>query len=237
MAIAVLVFVVKSRSPILAATAALLFESLLIERKQSMRFRLGAVAAAGAVIGLPQFREYFVSGVKAVEGKAPRLLFFENGVQLFKDYFPFGTGFGTFGSSSAASYYSQLYYEMGFDAITGMQPENTKYLNDTFWPMIFGQLGFAGTVPFVLLFLGVLFRIYNRAKDSGNLYVRLAAFLFVVNAMVSSIQSNYPGNNSMVMMTFIATMMPFAVMADRQEAEGRRDSRSAAGLREVRDGR
>lgn len=207
MAIAVLVFVVKSRSLILAATAALLFESLLIERKQSMRFRLGAVAAAGAVIGLPQFREYFVSGVKAMEGKAPRLLFFENGVQLFKDYFPFGTGFGTFGSSSAASYYSQLYYVMGFDAITGMQPENTKYLNDTFWPMIFGQLGLVGTIPFVILLFMVFAGIYRSGRRSRNPYIMFAVYLYIVNVLFSSIQSAYPSNNSMVMLTFIVTLM------------------------------
>lgn len=234
---ALLCMVLKSRSLIIAAVFLLLYVSLIVEKKSSMVIRTASIMVVAGLIGYPQYQKYFVNGVKANVGKSPRLLFLQGGTQLFKEYFPFGTGFGTFGSSTAASHYSSLYYTLGFNKIEGMKPTDPKYLNDTFWPMIFGQLGFAGTVPFVLLFLGVLFRIYNRAKDSGNLYVRLAAFLFVVNAMVSSIQSNYPGNNSMVMMTFIATMMPFAVMTDGQEAEGRRDSRSAAGLREVRDGR
>ena len=234
---AVLCMVIKSRSLIIAAVFLILYVSLVVERKRSMVVRTAVITAVAGLIGYPQYQKYFVNGVKANVGESPRLLFLEGGIRLFKEYFPFGTGFGTFGSSTAASHYSSLYYTLGFNRVEGMSPTDPKYLNDTFWPMIFGQLGFAGTVPFVLLFLGVLFRLYNRAKESGNCYVRLAAFLYTVNAMVSSIQSNYPGNNSMVMMTFLVTMMPFAVMADRQEAEPRRAGRAAAGIREVPDGR
>ena len=207
MAIATLLFVVKSRSLILAAAAALLYESFLIEGRTVMRYRLGGIAAAAGAIGLPQFKEYFVSGAKAVQGKAPRLLFLEGGVQLFREHFPFGTGFGTFGSSSAAAYYSQLYYEMGFDKITGMQPNNTKYLNDTFWPMIFAQLGFVGTIPFVILLLMVFRGFYRAGKESGSLPIRFAVYLYIINVLVSSVQSAYPSNNSMVMLTFIVTLI------------------------------
>ena len=207
MAIAVLLFVVKTRGLILAAASALLFESFLIEDRQEMRYRLGAIAAVGGILGFPQFQEYFVSGVKASQGRAPRLMFFEGGVQLFKEYFPFGTGFGTFGSSSAATHYSPLYYQLGFDKIPGMQPTDTRYLNDTFWPMIFGQLGLVGTIPFVILFFLVLWEIYRAGAKSGSRTIRFAVFLYVINVLFSSIQSAYPSNNSMVMLTFIVTLM------------------------------
>ena len=210
---AVLVMVIKSRSLILAAVFLILYVSLIIQNKQSMRLRTVAVAVVAGIIGYPQYQKYFVNGVKANLGQAPRLLFLEGGIQLYKDHFPFGTGFGTFGSSTAASHYSSIYYTLGFDSVTGMSPEDPRFLNDTFWPMIFGQLGFAGTVPFVLLLFGVLSMIYGKAVECGNKYVRLAAFWYAANVLISSIQSNYPGNNSMVMLTFMVTMMPFAVTA------------------------
>lgn len=210
---AVLVMVIKSRSLILAAVFLILYVSLIIQNKQSMRLRTAAVAVVAGIIGYPQYQKYFVNGVKANLGQAPRLLFLEGGIQLYKDHFPFGTGFGTFGSSTAASHYSSIYYTLGFDSVTGMSPEDPRFLNDTFWPMIFGQLGFAGTVPFVLLLFGVLSMIYGKAVECGNKYVRLAAFWYAANVLISSIQSNYPGNNSMVMLTFMVTMMPFAVTA------------------------
>ena len=81
--------------------------------------------------------------------------------------------------------------------------------------MIFAQLGLFGTIAYVLLLFGVLGRLYQRAKDSGSLYIRLAALLFAVNVLVSSIQSNYPGNNSMCMLTFLVTVMTFAVSGKR----------------------
>ena len=214
---ALLILVLKSRSLILAMVFAALYVSLIIEKKHSLKLRGALILAAAGVIGYPQYQKYFVNGVKANTGRAPRLLFLEGGIQLFKEYFPFGTGFGTFGSSSAAKYYSELYYTLGFDTVAGMSPTDPICLNDTFWPMIFAQLGLFGATAYILLFGEILLKMYQRAKESGNLYIRLAALFFVVNALVSSIQSNYAGNNSMCMLTFIVTMMPFAIRAGGQE--------------------
>lgn len=215
MAIAVLIMVIKSRSLILAATALILFESFVIERKQNMHLRVGAVAVIGGLIGYPQFMDYFVNGVTANRGTAPRQLFWQGGVRLFREYFPFGTGFGTFGSSTAATHYSSLYYILEFNKVTGMQPTNTKYLNDTFWPMIFTQLGLIGMIPYILLLLLVFCDLYRNSKETGNPYIRFAVFFYVANVLFSSIQSSYPCNNSMVMLTFIVTMMPYCIERSR----------------------
>ena len=208
---ALLIMVIKTRSLILAAVMAILYESLIIENKQSMRLRAAVTAVLAVIIGYPQYQKYFVNGVKANQGTVPRLLFLEGGIQLFKEHFPFGTGFGTFGSSAAATHYSSLYYMLGFDKVAGMTPTNTRFLNDTFWPMIFAQLGLFGTISYILLLLGILMKIYSRAKETGNAYLRFAALFYVINVLVSSIQSSYPGNNSMIMLTFLTTLIPFAV--------------------------
>lgn len=213
MAEVLLILVIKSRSLILAMVFAALYVSLIIEKKHSLLYRGALILAAAGVIGYPQFEKYFVNGVAVNAGHAPRLLFLEGGIQLFKEYFPFGTGFGTFGSGSAAKYYSQLYYDLGFDVVEGMSPEDPKCLNDTFWPMILAQLGLFGTIAYVLLLFGILLGLNTRARKSGNYYIRLATLFYAVNVLVSSIQSNYPGNNSMCMLTFIVTLMPFAVSA------------------------
>ena len=220
MAIAVLIMVIKSRSLILAATALILFESFVLEKKQDMRLRILGIAIIGGLIGYPQYQNYFVNGVTANRGTAPRQLFWQGGLRLFQEYFPYGTGFGTFGSSTAATNYSQLYYILEFNTVAGMQPTNTKYLNDTFWPMIFTQLGLIGMIPYILLMIIIFYDIYRNAKRSGNLYVRFAAYLYIANVLFSSIQSSYPCNNSMVMMTFIATLMPYCVIANRERAAG-----------------
>jgi hypothetical protein len=217
MAIAVLIMVIKSRSLILAATALILFESFVLEKKQNMRLRILGIAIIGGLIGYPQYQDYFVNGVTANRGTAPRQLFWQGGLRLFKEYFPYGTGFGTFGSSTAATNYSSLYYILEFNTVTGMQPSNTMYLNDTFWPMIFTQLGLIGMIPYILLMIIIFYDIYRNAKRSGNLYVRFAAYLYIANVLFSSIQSSYPCNNSMVMMTFMATLIPYCVHWGREQ--------------------
>ena len=224
-----LILVIKSRSLILAAFFLMLYESLVIETKKSMVTRAGLIGIVAVIIGFPQFLKYFVNGEKANLGTAPRLLFLQGGIQLFKQYFPFGSGFGTFGSSTAATHYSDLYYMMGFDKVAGMSPENPVYLNDTFWGMIFGQLGFLGTVFYALMLGGALWILYQRARKTSNRYIRLAALFYAANALMSSIQSNYPGNNSMVMLTFLVTMMPYAAAPAEQE-------KSVAVRREILNG-
>ena len=213
MAESLMLMVLKSRSFIIAAAILILYETLIIENKKDIAPRILVIGAAGGLIGYPQYQNYFVNGVTANTGQSARQLFWQNGVELFKEHFPFGTGFGTFGSGTAASYYSELYYTLGFNNVPGMQPENTKFLNDTFWPMIFAQLGLLGTVPYVILLLFVLYEIFRGAKETRNGYIMLAATMYAVNVLFSSIQSSYPGNNSMVMLTFIATLMPFCAEA------------------------
>ena len=220
MAIAVLIMVIKSRSLIIAATTLVLFESFVLEKKQNMRLRIVGIAIIGGIIGYPQYQDYFVNGVTANRGTAPRQLFWQGGLRLFKEYFPYGTGFGTFGSSTAATNYSSLYYILEFDKVPGMKPTNTMYLNDTFWPMIFTQLGLIGMIPYIVLLVIIFYDIYRNAKRSGNLYIGFAAYLYMANVLFSSIQSSYPCNNSMVMMTFIATLMPYCVSANRERAAG-----------------
>ena len=213
MAESLMLMVLKSRSFIIAAAILILYETLIIENKKDIAPRILVIGAAGGLIGYPQYQNYFVNGVTANTGQSARQLFWQNGVELFREHFPFGTGFGTFGSGTAASYYSELYYTLGFNNVPGMQPENTKFLNDTFWPMIFAQLGLLGTVPYVILLLFILYEIFRRAKKTRNGYIMLAATMYAVNVLFSSIQSSYPGNNSMVMLTFIATLMPFCAEA------------------------
>ena len=73
-----------------------------------------------------------------------------------RDYFPFGSGMGTFASlSSIAGQYSKIYYDYGVNYIGMNNPEdvaNGKHtLLDTYWPHIFGELGLFGTILFLYL--------------------------------------------------------------------------------------
>lgn len=77
---------------------------------------------------------------------------------IASDYFPFGSGMGTFGSlSSIIGGYSQVHHDYGVSNIGANSPENvaagSHTLLDTFWPHILGELGFIGGMLFLLIWL------------------------------------------------------------------------------------
>ena len=70
--------------------------------------------------------------------------------EIFKDYFPFGSGFGTFASHASAVYYSRLYYDYGISNIFGLQPDAPDFVSDTYFPVL-AQFGVVGACLFFYL--------------------------------------------------------------------------------------
>ncbi len=102
-------------------------------------------------------------------------------------YFPIGSGFGTYGSDVAVEYYSELYKLYGFESIYGMGDVHTGYLNDNYWPMIFGQFGVIGTIIVVaVLFLMHKDIIQNVIHDKYLIFATLCAMLFLFFSSIAS---------------------------------------------------
>lgn len=125
-----------------------------------------------------KFSLYFLSGE---EDGIARTTFYYTAVKILADYFPLGSGFGTFGSEAAARYYSPLYYEYGVDSVYGMSPldygESSNFLVDTFYPIL-AEFGIIG------IFLYVVFWI-KRWKEANTLYNHnYRIFIFVLFFML-----------------------------------------------------
>ncbi len=78
--------------------------------------------------------------------------------QIAKDYFPFGSGMGTFASlASIIGGYSKVHIDYGVSEIGGNSPLDVARgghtLLDTYWPHILAELGFFGTAIFLFLWL------------------------------------------------------------------------------------
>lgn len=105
--------------------------------------------------------------------------------EIAKDYFPLGTGFGTYGCFVSSENYSPLYYTYGLSHIHGLTPGKADFISDTFWPMIFGQFGFIGT----LIYLYVLFIIFKKIQDEfskENMYIYISKITCLVYLLISS---------------------------------------------------
>lgn len=92
---------------------------------------------------------------------SPRMVFFSYSFKTATDYIPLGSGFATYGSEEAKVHYSELYKKYGFDAFWGMSEDENQFLNDNYWAMIIGQLGYIGFILFIIM----LYLIFNTANS------------------------------------------------------------------------
>ena len=102
------------------------------------------------------------------------------------NYFPIGSGLGTFGSlSSITNWYSDLYFQYGVAYIGANSPEDVARNNytilDTFWPHIIAELGFLGTLFYLILWFYPLLKSFQIYKISNDINIKgLAFFVFLL---------------------------------------------------------
>ena len=128
-------------------------------------------------LGWSQVQTYFGGEVSA------RSLLLIGGIAIMKDYFPLGSGFGTFGTQIAATYYSPLYYRYGLNTFKALA-ENGSELTDCYWPAVGAELGIIG----IILMAALIFVFSKRFIQSANhkKYHMIAFLTYVIYLLVSS---------------------------------------------------
>lgn len=141
-------------------------------------FVSGGIAAS--MIGMNQILSYFFT-----EFYSPRLILLRDSITLAIQHFPFGTGYGTFGSSMAAEHYSILYTQLGYENYWGMGSKNSMFLSDGFWPIVIAQFGFLGLVAFIIVMCCLVKRSLVILKISKN--AGFAMLLIMINMLINSL--------------------------------------------------
>jgi len=111
--------------------------------------------------------------------------------QIALDYFPFGSGLGTFGSlASISGGYSQVHFDYGVAYIGTNSPEdvaNGKHtLLDTYWPHIFAELGFVGTFLFLVIWLFPLKKAFFNIKTTNEPFVKGISFYIIMSVITTT---------------------------------------------------
>lgn len=133
------------------------------------------------LISYEQIEFYFANDTQA------RSLLLKYSFVTMKNYFPFGSGFGTYGSDVAIQYYSPLYVDYGFMNVWGMGLEHTSFLNDNYWPMIIGQFGLFGLICIILvIYLITKETLINSKKDRYYLVSSLLISFFLLMSSIAS---------------------------------------------------
>lgn len=106
-----------------------------------------------------------------------------NSTKIAGQHFPFGSGFGTFGSWKSAVNYSPLYYTYGMECLWGTSPDAYFFIADTFWPMVLAQVGIFGLIIMVY----IIAKIYMSISKQDDLCVYLGQMSILIYMVTASI--------------------------------------------------
>ena len=132
-----------------------------------------------------------------------RLALYGTSYLIFIDYFPFGSGFASFGTYFSGVHYSKLYAEYGIDNIWGLSKSYTSFVADTYYPSL-AQFGVFGVALYFLFWLYIIKKVTTYSLSSKNIRffvitTCIAGFLFIENIADAS----FTGNKGAFMMFFL----------------------------------
>lgn len=180
--ISIMIFTTLRMKAILALIVSLFVIYYVGKKQNKINFKkLTIVGILICLLGFNSFEYYFMS-----DGFA-RAELLKSSFKIAKDYFPLGTGFGTFGSWASGVSYSPVYYQYGLNKVWGISPYNYLAIADSFWPTVLGQFGYLG----LTLYLIVILKMFgNIQKEYCNNYKyiyssKLIAFVYLIISSTS----------------------------------------------------
>lgn len=141
-----------------------------------------------------RFDAYYVSGWSG-EGESGRMArpeTYKTAIQILWDYFPFGSGMGSFACNGAWKYYSPLYHEYNLDNVWGLG-QGGGFICDAYYPTL-AQFGVVGLFFFVLFWKRRLLN-FNEIKDLK--YYRVAFITFFCLAIEQAADSSWLSGKGM----------------------------------------
>lgn len=179
--------------------AALFFEEYFKIKTSLMIFILFLLGIVFVIMFFYKIKDYFFN----IEH--PRFLLYFNSLILLLKYFPFGVGFSLYGTTIAASNYSPLYYELGFDGRWGMSYGENFFLNDAFYPGIIGEVGLLG----IILFAYLIFTLISSLKTKKGLFSNKLLTTCMLVLLLNGITFNILNTQISFILFFFAIMCYF----------------------------
>lgn len=182
-ALSLAVFTLRGKA--IAATIAIvvMYVTLFVVKKHAKVIGTLGGAAAAIMVGWDQFSFYFGVAAQARDDFI-RAKLLRDSISLAKQFFPLGTGYGTFGSNIAAEHYSPLYIAMGYSGLAGGSKEENYALSDSFWPIVIAQFGWIGLLLFAYFAIGLVRKVFELYKI--NRYLFWAGISVIIYEVIAS---------------------------------------------------
>jgi len=171
-----------------AAGFIIVFYLVAVKKEKIRTWHIVTIALCALVIAWEQIGYYYFE----LSGKSARSVMTITSFEILRDYFPIGTGFGTYASHQAGVHYSPVYVKYGFEKYYDLRRVD-GFFSDTFWPIIIGQTGFIGLSSYLVM-LWRLFRscVKVRAINNNAYAVVIFVFLYLLISSTSEPAFNNP---------------------------------------------
>ncbi len=188
---------------------------LYLIRSDSFKIKTWHIILLGtaiAVVSSFQIRTYFMNSESA------RMVFIYTSLVLATRFFPFGTGFATFGGKEAFENYSVLYEQFGFNNIWGLSKSTGMFAYDNYMAGIIAQVGFLGYLLFLILLWLIFKKINSLTFPNKRLKVTTLAALLML--YVSSIATGIiKTDNGVFLVSIISVLLPYENESHSDNAE------------------
>ncbi len=160
------------------------------------------IALIAIVIAFDQLYFYLIQG-----SDFARTVLMKTSFYIALDYFPLGTGFGTFASYISGVKYSPIYQIYNISNIYGLKEDNAPYVSDTFWPMILGQFGIIGFIAYAIIILMLFLKIQKLYQKQKKLEYFSAIIVLAYLMIASTAESAFVNPTAMPMAFLLAILL------------------------------
>lgn len=154
--------------------------------------------------------QYYFSDITSSRGAL-----YYYGFKTAKDHFPFGSGFGTYGTEFSRQQYSPLYYKYHMNYLYGLSPNNPMYVADTMWPPIVAETGFFGLALIIFFFINLFLHIKNLKQTKR---ITMILCMVLVYGLIESVADSFFMNARGVTLFFLFAFF-VSLIKKRQIAE------------------
>lgn len=143
---------------------------------------LVAFGVTGVIVGFSKLKYFYYT----LKDTSVRSWLTVTALSIVSDYFPLGTGFGTFASDQSIKHFSLLYYVY---PIT-LDDININFFNDTMWPIIIAQTGAIGTIAYSLAMgalLLVCIKMQNPSLSNSTSHIQWGTLFGIIYLFFSSL--------------------------------------------------
>ena len=161
-----------------------------------------------------KFNAYYVEGFdsEAREYRMARPETYKASIQIFKDYFPLGSGLGTFATNAAAEYYSPLYYKYGLSDVWGLSPDFNVFMADTYYPSL-AEYGILGAFLFLWFWKRRLWAIQKLPLK----YYKVGAMAVMALARESVADTSYLSGKGMGYFMLLGIVMSVGTQIEEEK--------------------